>query len=440
MSGRTLHALLLTALISSPVAASDPAQGENAEPAADPGTGDATIAVENTSQPRHERPREPEDRIISGKSVFSDLLESRLPRPSLFPAAGAKLQQRVNDFREGLDVFDLDTSTDYSFLLQHASDTLTGDPTAAGQVFRVLGTWLNIGNPEGRHGRLVWKGEYRGGFLGRPAPRDMGFDTGSALSTANYKELGWGVTVLYWHQRFNGERAIVKIGHMDPGDWADQYPLLNAWTRYLSDAYYNNPTEAIPKRGFGIVGQKFIKEHFYVAAGVHDANGPDARLDFKSFWETRELMSWAEFGYRGERELGAGHNVHAHIWHQDAREEEGTGNSKGVTFTWSNVTHSGTVPFVRIGYSEGDAPQMRRFIGAGVNLRMFDRDILGLATSWGSTPDKTLRDQVTSEAFYRLQVTRNIALTPNLQVYYQPAYNPDKDWISVVGLRFRIVF
>ena len=90
------------------------------------------------------------------------------------------------------------------------------------------------------------------------------------------------------------------------------------------------------RRGFGIVGHTFIKDRLYVMAGVHDANGPDSRLDFKSFWETRELMSWAEFGYRGERELGAGHNVHAHIWHQDAREEEGTGNSKGVTLTWSN--------------------------------------------------------------------------------------------------------
>ena len=38
---------------------------------------------------------------------------------------------------------------------------------------------------------------------------------------------------------------------MDPGDWVDQYPLLNAWTAFMSDAFYNNPTEAIPKRGFG---------------------------------------------------------------------------------------------------------------------------------------------------------------------------------------------
>jgi porin len=111
-----------------------------------------------------------------------------------------------------------------------------------------------------------------------------------------------------------------------------------------------------------------------------------------------------------------------------------------VTFTYSNVTEGGAVPFVRIGYSEGDAPQMRRFIGVGTAFKLFGRDTLGFGTSWGSPPDKTLRDQVTSEVFYRVQLTPNVSLTPNLQVYYQPSNNPEKDWISVVGLRFRLTF
>jgi len=54
----------------------------------------------------------------------------------------------------------------------------------------------------------------------------MGFDTGSALSTANYKELNyWGITDLYWKQRFRGGNYAFLAGHMDPGDWADQYPM-----------------------------------------------------------------------------------------------------------------------------------------------------------------------------------------------------------------------
>jgi porin len=225
---------------------------------------------------------------------------------------------------------------------------------------------------------------------------------------------------------------------MDPGDWSDQYALLDAWTRYLNDGYYNNPTQAIPKRGFGVVGQTYVSKHFFLAAGVHDANGKDGDLDFSSFWDTRELMTWFEIGYREQHNIARGQNFHLQLWQQDAREEAGTQRSKGVTVTYANDLENGVTPFIRAGYSEGDAPQMRRYIGIGVALEVSQRDTLGIATSWGSPPDKALRDQVTSEAFYRIQVTRNISFTPNLQLYHQPSYDPDKDLISVVGLRFRI--
>ena len=82
---------------------------------------------------------------------------------------------------------------------------------------------------------------------------------------------------------------------------------------------------------------------------------------------------------------------------------------------------------------------MRRFIEGGT-FRISDRGSLGLATSWGSPPELALRDQVTTELVYRLQVTQNLSLTPNLQVCFQPSYNPAEDWISVVGLRMRSVF
>ena len=111
-------------------------------------------------------------------------------------------------------------------------------------------------------GNLVWKMETRNPIFGNPTPRDMGFDTGSALSTANYKVLDyWGITDLYWKQRFKGGKYAFVAGHMDPGDWADQYPMLNAWTSFTNDAFYNNPTEAIPKSGDSAwSGKYFLKK------------------------------------------------------------------------------------------------------------------------------------------------------------------------------------
>jgi porin len=83
---------------------------------------------------------------------------------------------------------------------------------------------------------------------------------------------------------------------------------------------------------------------------------------------------------------------------------------------------------------------MRRFIGAGLTFKVFGRVRLGIATSWGSPPDKSLRNQITTEAFYRVQVTQNLTLTPSLQLTYKPSLTLDTKWLFVPGLRMRFVF
>ena len=180
-------------------------------------------------------------------------------------------------------------SVDYSILMQHASFSTT-ERDGASSVFRVYGSWLAIGDAADSSGSLVFKYEHRGAILGELAPRDLGFNTGSALSTANYKESGWGWTDLYWKQLFRGARSGFQIGHMDPGDYADQHVLLNAWTNLLNDAFYNNPTEAIPKRTFSLVGLTKLPKNWYAMAGVHDANGKDNHIDFRQVWDTPELF------------------------------------------------------------------------------------------------------------------------------------------------------
>jgi porin len=378
------------------------------------------------------------------KSVEAELISADTVKPAIYPIDHMRSRfTHTYRFKEHVNErLGLAWSTDYTMLLQHASYTKSGNNTATSGVFRILGTWLRVGDRDHTSGNLVWKTETRNPLFGNPTPRDMGFDTGSALSTANYKELNyWGITDLYWKQRFQGGKYAFLAGHMDPGDWADQYPLLNAWTAFLNDAFYNNPTEAIPKRGFGLVGQVYFKNNMYLMGGVHDANGKDGKLDFDSFWSTREFFSWVELGHRGSTlNVNSRRNSHIHFWRQDRREQAGVEEGKGVVFTHSVITQKDHVAFVRAGWSKGDTAQMRRFIGAGISFKILGRDRLGLATSWGSPPDKSLRSQVTSEAFYRIQVTQNLTFTPNFQLTYKPSLTLETKWVFIPGLRMRFVF
>jgi len=49
-----------------------------------------------------------------------------------------------------------------------------------------------------------------------------------------------------------------------------------------------------------------------------------------------------------------------------------------------------------------------------------------------------LDDQYTMEAFYRIQLTRRFAITPDVQLIVDPALNPEEDNIWFVGLRARL--
>ena len=330
-------------------------------------------------------------------------------------------------------------SVDYSFLAQQASSSST-EKSAGSDVFRVFGNWMALGDLLGTNGNLVFKYEHRAAIWGRQTPRDLGFATGSALSTANYKENGWGWTDLYWKQVLGGGKYVFLLGHMDPGDWADQHSLLNAWTDLLSDAFYNNPAEAIPKRATSLVGRMVFGDGWYSAFGVHDSNGKDNHLDFKQVFETPELFTWVEIGRAPNDFSGIGETTHLHYWHQDTRVAAGVAESWGLTASRSKEHDNGYTTVMRIGYSEGDAAQMRRFVGLAVSkkIRFSDRLLLGIG--WGSPPDKSLGSQTVLEALYRLQLTNHVVVSPDLQITFDPSFDTTKSVVYVFGLRFRMTF
>jgi carbohydrate-selective porin OprB len=57
-----------------------------------------------------------------------------------------------------------------------------------------------------------------------------------------------------------------------------------------------------------------------------------------------------------------------------------------------------------------------------------------------SHADGDLDDQGALDAFYRVEVTPQIAVSPTLQLIINPVLNPDKDAVWVLGIRSRFTF
>lgn len=62
------------------------------------------------------------------------------------------------------------------------------------------------------------------------------------------------------------------------------------------------------------------------------------------------------------------------------------------------------------------------------------------ALSYGRPSAQGLRDQYTTELYYRTQLTRRLALTPSAQLIVNPSANTDRDVLAVFGFRARLDF
>jgi hypothetical protein len=99
----------------------------------------------------------------NSKTAEADLISSEAVKPAIFPidvvhdrfAGIYRLKERIND------TLDLAFSVDYTLLAQRASFTEGETNSGSSSVFRILGTWLRVGDPEGTSGVLVWKTETR---------------------------------------------------------------------------------------------------------------------------------------------------------------------------------------------------------------------------------------------------------------------------------------
>jgi len=343
-----------------------------------------------------------------------------------------------NAKRKLRDKHGIELNTDYNVLNQFASESETDRQASSGSL-RFYGRWFPSRSKGPGTGRIVFRFANRHRIGPGIVPRDLGWDAGSALSTASFKAFGWGVTSLYWSKGSEGEHLGLVAGHMDPGDFQDLHPLLNAWTAFMNDAPFNNPTVALPQQGLGVVGRVFFSDHIYLLAGLNDANGSPATIDFESFFRVREYHAWAEVGWSPSPSSEfAGDSVHVTAWHSDPRTEADVDEGWGITFSAAHTFGKRWLPFVRAGYSNGGGGALLAgLLSGGVGVRVRSDDLVGTAVSWGCPPPDQGPDQVTVEAFYRLQLTNNLQVSPGFHWTVQPSVS-NTIWIGSV-LRIRLV-
>ena len=333
---------------------------------------------------------------------------------------------------------------DYTALGQAVSDS-PGEDSAAGGIFRFFGSWTVIGRDSGNTGSVVYKIENRHTLGTDIPPQDLGFETGylGITGTAFSDYDGWGLTNLFWKQKLFQGRFSFIAGAVDATDYIDIYGLTNPWTHFQNLAFLTDPTIPVPNQGLGAAFGAMATDNIYVVGGLADTNGdPTEPGDwFDNFFNDHEYFYHFEVGWTSSQDRIYLDNIHLTGWYADERKDALVEDGWGLAFSAAWFVQDTWMPFLRAGYSDDGGALLERSVSAGIGYYFKEsKDLIGFGLNWGRPPHSGLDDQYTAELFYRLQLTQNLAITPDVQLIVDPALNPDEDSIWVFGLRGRLAF
>lgn len=339
------------------------------------------------------------------------------------------------------DKIGLAFGTDYTAIYQVVSVS-PGEHDAAGGIWRAFGTLTLFGKESGNTGAVISKIEHRHKLGTEIVPQSLGFEVGyNGLVASPYSDSEWGLTNLYWQQKlFSGKLSFIA-GIIDVTDYLDVYGLINPWTHFSNLQFSTNPTIPAPNQGMGAALGAMITDNIYMIGSIADTNGDPTNQDdsIDSFFDDNEYFTHFEIGLVSSFERRYFDNVHITIWHADERKAAGTPDDWGIAFSAAKFIGDSVMPFFRAGYADDITALLEATIATGIGyFKQNNSDLFAIGFAWGRPADNSLDDQYTVEMFYRLQLSQNIAISPDIQLLINPALNPDEDIIAVFGLRGRV--
>ena len=331
--------------------------------------------------------------------------------------------------------------SDYSAQYFTADDS-PADSSAASGMFRLYGSWDLVNRGQENAGGLRFKAEYRHRYTEIP-PSAYQLNLGSVGFTgAPFNNDGIRLTNFYWRQEI-GSRMIGYIGMLDVTDFVDVYALGSPWTSFSNLAFSTGaasmalPNDSSP--GFMLGG--WLTDKVYLTGGMSGLNSDPTQPweGVERVFDESEFYKFLEIGWTSSKDRFYFDNIHLTFWHVDEIDDTATPDGWGVNFSSSFWVNDCYMPFLRAGYADDGGSLLELSFSTGIAWQPKKDDLFGIAANWGrpnaSSFGPGLDDQYGLEVFYRAQLTKNLRLTPSIQLLANPALNPSEDLVAVFGMR-----
>jgi porin len=250
---------------------------------------------------------------------------------------------------------------------------------------------------------------------------------------------GFRLPELAWQQSLRHGEVVLLAGMVFQGNYLDGNSYANTGRgQFVNSALIDTMVMPLPNYNFGVNLQWQPSEEWYGMFGASAGNGHAGVAPWTGFnWDNWSLIS--EFGYAPDDFLGLGPGIYR-IQPFLARAGGPVQGGVGFNFQQQLGQHSPFGWFGRFGVggsqvSAGASTQIGTgFVlhapleNAGVVKRL-SNDLLGVGFVW-SQPSATTqtvyhRNEYVFETFYTLQLSPTTRLQPDMQLVWNPAFNPD---------------
>ncbi len=351
------------------------------------------------------------------------------------------------DFKNRLNKkYGFDYSVDVSILEQRSAPN--GDYNAVQGYLYPSFTWEMFNNKNGV-GTLNFA--YTVIRYGNHDANDLANNSGFVTPINDYSGAENEFNELYYTYQFGGRYNWLTLG-------VGQFPIYNfdgtdydanQQINFLNEALAQNASASYTQAGLGVYAQINPNDEWTIAFGGQDGTNVDApSIRFNDLGEEH----YTTFGYlayaptiKGLGEAEVSLLVYNQPW---VKEQQQTTN--GWSLNLSQDVGEKLSLFARVNETTGDVEEIRQsWVFGGVYNNPFDRnplDQIGLAYAYNKIDEKAVGEKINHkaeqvvEAFWSFGVGDMVVITPDVQLYINPALNQKSDYGVATSLRATVMF
>jgi hypothetical protein len=393
------------------------------------------VAAAPVSQPTHDV--ESSDTI--GWSLhLRNMLDYDPAKKSIFP----EFYNRFRDWREKTKQnLGLETIFSYYTLFQGYTDGDLSVGASSGDA-DFSGRWLMHESKYHRPTYLSFRMRYRHAYDDF-APSELAANSDLLWKTVDgFTDAGFQIPSLYVSQELFHSDLTLRYGQFSIDNFFDSNKMRSAKHILVNNAFSNNPTVAFPSYGAGFTMLWNEEDRWDFAVGLSNIQGTDYTTEYVSFGLTSTaLFVIAQGGYNFDGFGMLDARIQLMGWQNYSSDEPDLNEGNGLSITFEHAGRSAGERFmVRYAFSGDDVTAIDQMLTAGWGQDVRSHDHFGLGVGIGRSVEDSDLWQGVGEIYYRWQVTKELTISPDLQLIVGKGPLDEEDFHVVAGLRAGFTF